>query len=452
MSFSQGSIFIQLNKPSYSSGEQVDGFIYLYLPKNYFSDTIYMTIRGHEEVKLVEGKWMSEYKYKSSYRYHGRDFKKNPYSRYKDELNFRYDYWNRVRSKYVRTKTTGEGDDEKKEEEKFILLDHYQYHTIINQKFPVYKFKTNSIPAGQYSFPISFRLPSGIPATFNYEFSEYEKFCFGDTFYSITASLESPYRQYKDIRENYKFVINQSVKGSGHTLRSRSKNKITSWCCIDRGIVDLASYFEKSDYKAGEVAKMVIMVDNSKCKADVQKIEGDFQQRLRLRAAGFTKNIVKKLNRAVTKGVKAGEKVIGDKAYRMSLTLANRLTGQRVQPTSQGKLIDNDYILETITFMDATLCCEEHPRARMVANIFNAPIERRKSQLPSNWEPQIMTPFTARFSGQPPQKAVKPKPAKVSKPANEMAKQGGGDKDGWMEQPRMMYPEEDDQTFGDSAF
>lgn len=102
-----GTIHVQLEKVSYSVGEQVNGFIYLNLDENYPSNTIYANIIGEEQVKFI--------------------------------------------------KQEGDNSVTYKDEEK--ILDH---------EFPVFQFQGTFIPRGQYSFPVSFILPNYIPASFTW--------------------------------------------------------------------------------------------------------------------------------------------------------------------------------------------------------------------------------------------------------------------------------------------
>lgn len=143
-----------------------------------------MSIHGVEEVKLAEEKWVTRQEYYSRYRYWGRDFRYYHHSRYnRRRFTERWDYWDDIPSNFRRS---NEGEMERRR----IILDHYGFNSIFNHKFPVFQFNGSFIPAGQYSFPVSFVLPQGMPATFNYEWPEFGRNCLADTSYTLVASIE----------------------------------------------------------------------------------------------------------------------------------------------------------------------------------------------------------------------------------------------------------------------
>jgi hypothetical protein len=151
---------------------------------NYPSNTVYLMIAGVEETKLVQEVWVTQSEYNRRYRYHGRDVNYWGYSKYRSRSRARFDYWNDIPTHHRRTHA------DPNMERRRILLDHYQYKPVFNHKFPVYQFGGVFIPAGQYSFPVSFVLPQGMPATFNYEFNDHGSQCFADISYTMVASLD----------------------------------------------------------------------------------------------------------------------------------------------------------------------------------------------------------------------------------------------------------------------
>lgn len=386
-----GTIHVQFGKSSYAPGEQVNGYIYLNLFENHPSNTVYLKICGVEEVKLVEERWVTRDEYFRHYRYWGRDFKYWGHSRYNQRrLTTRWDYWDDIPHHHHRR----EGEIERRR----ILLNHYGFNPVFNHKFPVYQFNSPFIPAGQYSFPISFVLPQGMPATFNYEFKDHGESCFADTSYTCIASVDSADFRYPSVQSTRHFCVNQAIKSGGEMRKSNINHTVTSCCCCGKGNVKICSYFERGDYTPGEVAFIVSEIDNSECKAKVDHINGVFRQNLRLTAGKFTKNIVKALNKVKIPGIEAGGKKVGENAIRLEVKLVDNANGNEVQPSCQGQLIDNRYVLETTTKMDACICCGRHPTASIPANIFNRAFEDSGWSQPSNWQPQVMSAYVANFS------------------------------------------------------
>lgn len=389
----KGTFNIQFDKNSYSPGDQVNGFIFLNLYDVKKTNTIYMVVNGVEESKLVESKWMTHDEYNSRYRYHGKNTEYWGYSRYGNKIHSRYDYWHSISHSDIRPATEGRA------EERLVHLDHYQYKPIFNHMFPLYVFPQAYIPPGQYQFPFSFILPQGMPATFNYEWTESSRNCYADISYSVTASMDSTGWFSSPIKATEYFLVNQGIKGDGSIRQCHIEKPITNWCCIDKGKVNIKAYFERSDYESGQTAVIIAEIDNTNCKENIDHINGVFRQTLNIQAGSFNKTISNVLTKVTVNGMAPGSQNIGENAKRFNVALTNT-DGGYVQPTCSGTLIKNRYSLETSAKMSGCQCCSEAPTASIETNIFNRPIERTIWTPPSNWQPQIMSAYTCDFSSQ----------------------------------------------------
>lgn len=351
-----GTIYIQLDRGSYSPGQQVNGTIYLNVTQNYpGANELWLTITGMEDVKLIEQKHRTEHYH------HGNE---------------------------RRTRTVS------------YYVHHHDYNSFFNHKFPVYRFNTPFLPTGQYTFPTSFILPKSLPSTFNYEFFKHGP-CHGRVNYVMQASIGSPQMSsVPPIMCNQAFIVNQELLLSSGIQKREMEKKITSCCCIPKGHTKIVTYFEKNDYTPGEIAYMVTEVDNSKCKADIQEIKGIFQQTLRLNARGFTEMIMLNHQTICLKGIKAQETLLGEQAKRLQVTLRTH-NGSLVQPTCRGKLVSNEYKLVNKLKMDAFLCCDHNPSCELQLNVRNAELHYEKwADQPSNWNPQVMGAYNAQFTSE----------------------------------------------------
>ena len=293
-----GQIYIQLDKGSYSPGQQVNGTIFLNLMNNLpGARQVLLSLSGMEDTRLVERKERTEYYYVNG---------------------------------------------ERRSRTEVYYVTHTDTNSFFNHKFPVYTFTTPFIPMGQYSFPVSFILPSGLPSTFNYHFEKYGS-CHAKVNYVMTAQVTSG--QVKaNILCTQRLVINQEqVVSSGMQKRERHQI-IKSCCCINKGETVLKTYFEKNDYVPGEMAFMICEVDNSKCTADVEYISGKFIQQIRIHAGSYHDTLkfdhqVMKLN-----GILRGQKREGENSCRLQVPLRDNRQ-KEVQPTCRGKLVTNEYSL-----------------------------------------------------------------------------------------------------------
>ena len=139
-----GTIYVQLNKGNYTPGEQINGVVYLNVEVDYPGHCeVRLNISGLEDTKLIE-RWTE-----------------------------------------TKSSTDSEGNSTTEYETRYT--DHHEINTFFNYSFPIYKFSTSYVPAGNYTFPICFVLQKGIPSTFFYEFVQYNTKCHAKVNYSIKA-------------------------------------------------------------------------------------------------------------------------------------------------------------------------------------------------------------------------------------------------------------------------
>lgn len=134
-----GNIYVQFERNDYGAGDQIDAIVMLNMHQNYPGNVVYIQIDGKESTKLVH-------------------------------------YY-----------TTGDSNSTTR---------HYDSHfgevELLSDLIPVYQFNSAYIPAGQYSFPISFTLPQGIPSSFEYYFQQHNIDCYALISYMFTAYLPMP--------------------------------------------------------------------------------------------------------------------------------------------------------------------------------------------------------------------------------------------------------------------
>src|SRR3990167_2773431 len=350
-----GQIYIQLDKGSYSPGQQVNGTIFLNLMNNLpGAQEVVLGISGMEATQLHE------------------------------------------RCESSTTETDNDGNTTTKTEVYYVT--HTDQNSFFNHRFPVYTFSTPFIPMGQYSFPVSFILPSVLPSTFNYTFQNGGGANFAKVNYVMTAQITSS--QVKaNVLCTQNLVINQEQVLSTGTQKKTNSLNVQSCCCVDKGTTHMTTYFEKNDYVPGETAFMICEVDNSACSAPVLHIKGHFKQRIKILAKRYQNTVTLQHQQVIFPGVPAGKTKIGQDACRIALNLRTA-TGANVQPTCRGKLVSSEYSLHSNTQMDACLCCEKHPESVSIVTIRNADMEYQSFVAPSNWNPQLMGAYNAQFSSE----------------------------------------------------
>ena len=348
-----GTIFIQFDKGSYSPREQVNGTIYLNVFQNYpGTREITVLIRGFEDTRLIERK--------------------------------------------TRTTTHRTGKTTTTRTHTYYVT-HQDYNAFFNHQFVIYRFANECIPAGQYTFPISFVLPAGLPSTFNHTFQRYGS-NHAKVNYTVGARVGSYMQLGPPISCTQNFVLNQELLASTGNVRKEINKEVKSCCCVAKGPTKIVSYFEKNDYCPGETAFMVTEVDNSNCKADILEVKGIFKQVLKINARSYSTTLPFDHQTLVMQGMKRGESHLAEQAKRFSIQLSTR-SGELLQPTCRGRLVSNEYHLVNSLKMDACMCCGLEPNCSLVLNLRNPDQQtQRWDAMPSNWNPQVMSAYNAVFT------------------------------------------------------
>jgi len=342
-----GSIFIQLEKPKYLAGEQINGWIHLSLIKPFPSNCLYLIISGKEKVRLV-------------------------------------------------STTTTVDAEHKQQTQVFVHKDTNEFYA---HTFPVYTHPGTYFMPGQYSFPFSFRLAENMPGSFCHEYISHGEKCFGKTKYRIKAGMKDPASS-NSLFEKISFVVDQRWElPSGPQSRQYSK-QLQGYCYSDLGHFDLTCYFDKDKFVVGENSALTIAVDNSNCSSDVNHLKCQLIQIIRLQTSDNVHHdtVRKVLTELMLTGVQRGEKKIGVDAIPIMLPIR---TESDNEASSNGNLIRNEFKVSILADMDACICNGEIPHAEIDIKIFNRQPQPYvfQPQVP-NWNPTVMDAFVCTISPQ----------------------------------------------------
>ena len=86
------------------------------------------------------------------------------------------------------------------------LKDHN--NTLIDKTFVAHQFMSPFMPAGQYSFPFSFLLPSDLPNSFKFKYVEYGEDCYAYICYEVEAYIRRPGSCESDLEFSIPLIIN----------------------------------------------------------------------------------------------------------------------------------------------------------------------------------------------------------------------------------------------------
>lgn len=342
-----GNISIQLDKPKYTAGDQVNGFIYLSLMKNFPSNVMYLIISGKEKVKLVT------------------------------------------------TTSVQDADNNMKTQ----VLIHKDKNEFFAHTFPLFSQAGSFFPYGQYSFPFTFKLLDNLPGTFIDNWDEHGEKCYAMTQYKLWAGMKEPRGQLALFTKQF-FSVDQKWEYSSGVQSKQYQKNLKGYCYSDLGEFKIMCHFEKDKFFVGENANMSLEIDNSRCKSDVSQIKCQLIQNTKYQTNGKPNLKFKSqvLSETMISGIKSGEMRVGQNAFPIIL---NVKTQSESQASSNHNLIQNSFSLSISTKMNDCLCCETDPSTSIDVKIFNRLLPQSNFVPPvPGWNPQVMNPYVCTISNE----------------------------------------------------
>ena len=357
-----GTVYLKSDKDRYQPGEQFTGIIYLNLLLNYPGDLLSLQFKGTE-------KWM--YAWKSH-------------------------------SKKTTTRHFRNGKE-----------------VIIDIKVPVHKNHGSEFLPGQYAFPISFLIPSNIPASVYHE---------GDAFITSieirvkaileTLDPEAPKMKYKEI-----LIIEEGRKQVGTPLQKQETIMLKE-CCCTYGQTSISLALEKEALTPGETAKMKFSADNSLGKRSVESIKCQLIEETIFK--GYSSFQLK--HHSISINLPGFGERAPKQEHVVELTLpsfdpltykSQRIPYKRLQfqfeeiykhnyrddtitPSSEGKIVKIKHYLAVELIYESCTCCFNNPIINIPVQINFPPFTSAPlNQVPEYWNPKVMPTANLAFDAQP---------------------------------------------------
>ncbi|CAD8065975.1 unnamed protein product [Paramecium sonneborni] len=349
----QSGLYIRTEKPFYFAGEEVKGNIYLNVGGGAFpSSTIYLKVKGSEKAKWSETKTVWETIPGT-----------NPPQRQSKQVTEHYDNEN----------------------------EFYQH------KIPVYIFQQGMIPQGQYTFPFGFKLKENLPGSF--EYSEKDLEC--RIRYSVKAEIDSPNKSLDKIKYKQEFLVREPIKEIVNQTEGQQVLQPTSCCCIPLGTIFFKFQFDKTAYQPGDIAQLQVEIDNSQSKVAIPTITGRLTNTLRIVSKqGHFRLIHRVCGNSMIPGLQPGQSAMNEQRKNMTLTLMDQHKHKPLDPTTNGKVVMNNYQLSATGELDGIcLCCTQTPGIEFPIRIVAKPLPSYDQPVvaPSGWNPQVMNPVSVQF-------------------------------------------------------
>jgi hypothetical protein len=168
---------------------------------------------------------------------------------------------------------------------------YFGNHQIFKVMIPIAHMDPNMPFMGQYQYPFSFVLPTGIPGTANIRYGG----ATGSINYQVKAVLDVVGMFKSNFRYRQPLFITQPPPFIDRLQSSYSGN-VTIMCCCNRGTVNMSIVADKNSYTSGEVSNIVASIQNNSRKP-FKRIVAELIQHIELRARGhyrcFTNTVAK---------------------------------------------------------------------------------------------------------------------------------------------------------------
>jgi len=283
----------------------------------------------------------------------------------------------------------------------YVDTEYNDKHNVVKMTVPVYTW-ANFMP-GQYVLPFAFMLPANIPGSFHQRGNRY----LADITYHLEAIME-PFDRKHTPRLKYRqnFVVKEPISSAlVHGATSEITTQVTSCCCQAKGSNVLKVQFEKNYYTPGEIAQVIMQLDNTNCKINNTALSFALKQNLSITAAGrtITRNLVKvqrnlpgiPSGQASSQSFMAlnlppfvGEEYKKIKFYNLpTYLLEGQENNQIMSCSTKGRHIKSEFYLEASCPMDG--CCSSTPTISLPLQIYFPEFQPMIAPTPQNWNPQV---------------------------------------------------------------
>jgi hypothetical protein len=225
----------------------------------------------------------------------------------------------------------------------------------------LYNLGGQTLAPGQFTFPFTFRLPTGIPGSFvqgawsdsvlhkgfpGSGWGEDSKE-FARGIVSYTVEVEADAKGWGgDVSYRQPLTIYPALQTEIKAVKETKTANVMVCCCIDKGSATMTVYFDKNCYIPGERCSIICEAKNDSS-VDFNAIKVKIKRQLTLRGDGGRQyNSVTELVREKFDGVKAMTDATGAAARNVPVTLVDQKGLGAFVPETSGSLIQCKYWAE----------------------------------------------------------------------------------------------------------
>jgi len=334
---SYGFVEIELEKSTYTAGDQVNGWVNVSLVKPFLSDTLYLILSGKETTSIIVPSVYSTFKAGET-----------GYTPYVSNSIF------------------------------------YEY------LWPLHVHPSGYFPIGEYSFPFSFTLADDLPSSFEITYKDQGLKGYGKTKYNLKAGFKDKATK-RTFFGKKGFYINQNWEKSSKEQLIHYKKRLTGCCFVPLGTFKIRARLDHDRFFTGDACTLTVEIDNRKAKRDTTKTTCQLIQLTRLQSNDLVIRYLRCVLGEVTlPSIRKGESRIGEDAFKVKLSIK---TDGKYQASSKAKLVQNEFYLVLTSEVDGYICCQNNPHIEFNMKVFNRPEGVTASQFGPEWNPKVAPVF-----------------------------------------------------------
>ncbi len=213
-------------------------------------------------------------------------------------------------------------------------IPHHEKRIIFRRRFGLVNFKATLNP-GVYVYPFRFRLDEQIPGSFYMSNGD----AMGRIMYKLKAEVTRPGMFKANVKHTQMVQISNRLLQPITKIQMIRESNVTRCSCIDMGEISCAAILDKNAYTPGEVANLIISIDNTASDVTLKHVSFKLANHGSMRARYYTQTFWNSECKNQAPSIPKG-----DTAHiNFSLNIPNDLT-----PTTHGILINSYYEMEVV--------------------------------------------------------------------------------------------------------
>ena len=213
-------------------------------------------------------------------------------------------------------------------------IPHFEKRIIFRRCVNLHDYKATLNP-GIYVYPFKFRLDDRIPGSFSVSHGDAS----GCIVYKLKAEVVRPGMFQANIKHTQIIPVSTRFDLPIEKIQACKEDNVTRLCCIDMGQLTCSAILDKNAYTAGEVARLIIAIDNTASDVTLDHIAFKLTNSVFIKASSYSETL------RITECKNQAPRIPKGETAHISFTLN---LPKILNPTTDGYLIRSYYYFEVV--------------------------------------------------------------------------------------------------------